>query len=325
MKVRCRLFASVDLSSMFLACRLLALKLTPTQADSMRIAAAIAYFAALVASSNASGQVGKDTDFWKWTEDAPHHESVVKVVVDDSDGPGKATGTGVLIFINEEKPAGSGFEGYCLTAHHVIETDKGQRGIHIEYPGGRKAKRCKVVAKNRERDVAILWVWVPTGAVAASVAPREAQPGDRLEFAGLGGNSKLACCLRHFSETASVATTSDQIYANSPLLPGDSGGPVFNGNGEVVGIISGGWVWWDGKIRSESGSQIMATWPSRACNLEAIRKLMDGIDAMRSDQRVSSAGGVRLRDNGGHGPGDRADSEVSPTRQERNDSRLGGR
>ena len=61
------------------------------------------------------------------------------------------------------------------------------------------------------------------------------------------------------------------------LLPGDSGGPVFNERQEVVGVISGGWFWWDGGVTNSGGSIIQATWPARACNVSVIQKLLDNI------------------------------------------------
>jgi len=101
------------------------------------------------------------------------------------------------------------------------------------------------------------------------------QSGDKLEFAGLGGGSKLDCCIRHFSAVASSPSSLEKIFADVPLLPGDSGGPVFNEKHEVVGIISGGWFWWNSGLMDKDGNaSIRTTWPARASNVGPLKTLM---------------------------------------------------
>ena len=70
----------------------------------------------------------------------------------------------------------------------------------------------------------------------------------------------------------------EKIFADVPLLPGDSGGPVFNSNREVVGVISGGWFWYDAGVKLPNGSKIRPTWPARASNIDPIRVLMANIE-----------------------------------------------
>lgn len=221
--------------------------------------------------------VGKDTKLWNFTTPSEHHESIVQIT------SGDGVGTGIVIAINEDKRIKNGFQGYCLTAWHVVENDDGKGEISIVYRNGAKAKDCQVVAHDEQADLAIIWVWVPDEIKPAKIATTKIQGGDGLEFAGLGGGSELSCCLRHFSATASLPSSAQKIFADVALLPGDSGGPVFNRNNEVVGVISGGWFWWDGGVRNRNGAAVSATWPARASNLGPIRTLMAELDTSSTD------------------------------------------
>jgi len=213
-------------------------------------------------------QVGKGTGLWHWTQkDATHHQSIVQI--DAGDG----AGTGVVIHVDKDKPIKDGYEGYCLTASHVVQ-DVLDDSIKIHFRNGRRAKGCRVIERDGERDIALVWAWIPADIEPAKLAKQAIKAGDKLEFAGLGGGSDLRTCLRHFSGTASHPSTMEKIFADVPLLPGDSGGPVFNQNREVVGIISGGWFWWDGGVKMPNGSEIKATWPARASNIDPIRVLV---------------------------------------------------
>jgi len=216
----------------------------------------------------ACAQVGKESGLWKWTPIADHHHSIVEI---NSAG---GTGTGVVVEIDEEKPLKGGFEGYVLTAYHVVQDDNGDGKIKVKYRNGKRARKCRIVHSDEEKDVALLWVWVPDGIPCSPVASDPIESGDRLEFAGLGGGSQLKCCIRHFAAVASSPSSLEKIFADVPLLPGDSGGPVFNEKREVVGIISGGWFWFNSGITTPSGSLIRTTWPARASNVGPLQTLI---------------------------------------------------
>lgn len=227
----------------------------------------------LVAGSvDVQAQVGRESGLWNWTDKAEHHKSIVQVTA------GEGTGTGVIIGVDSTKQVKDGYEGYCLTAWHVIQHHLNSNEISITYGNGRRAKKCKIIESDQARDIAIIWVWVPKGIAAAKIASTSIKGGDQLEFCGLGGGSDVCSSVRHFAGKASSPSTLDRIFADVPLLPGDSGGPVFNANHEVVGIISGGWFWYDGGITTSNGSAIRTTWPARASNVEPIRSLMAKIE-----------------------------------------------
>lgn len=224
-------------------------------------------------------QTGKDTLLWEWSDDATHHHAVVQVACNGG------TGTGVIIGFDNSQPIENGHLGYCLTAWHVVADDKNEGKVAVHYRNGRKAKDCRVVAHDEEADVALVHVWVPPGVEPAQLAATPIAGGDTLEFAGLGGGSDLSCCLRHFKAVASSPSSEKKIYADATLLAGDSGGPVFNLDQQVVGVISGGWFWYDGGVRNPSGHDVGTTWPARASNLGPIQALMSKVDSTVTIQR----------------------------------------
>ena len=222
-------------------------------------------------STDAFAQVGKDTDLWDWTQDALHHQAIVRVEA------GEGSGTGIIIKVDKSKEIRDGYEGYCLTAWHVVQ-DIHDNSIKVHYRSGRRSKGCRIIEQDPERDIALIWCWVPKKVVPAKLANKPIQGGDQLEFAGLGGSSDLKKSLRHFKGVASSPSSMEKIFADVPLLPGDSGGPVFNSNREVVGVISGGWFWYDAGVKLPNGSKIRPTWPARASNIDPIRVLMANIE-----------------------------------------------
>ena len=233
--------------------------------------AAISFVILALSVTVSHAQVGVETSHWNWTPEATYHDSVVEIETESG------SGTGVLVHIYKERPVANGFEGLCLTAQHVVgDEEEEPSNIKVVYRNGKRAKRCKVVASNRSSDVALLLVWVPPNVKPVSLAKNSAIKGSSLEFCGLGGGTPLGS-LRHFSSTSDSPTNTAKIFAPVSLLPGDSGGPVFDAQGDLVGIISGGWFWFDGGVKSERGFSVSVTWPARACNLDPINTLLQEV------------------------------------------------
>lgn len=217
------------------------------------------WLAGSVAAQTESAEKG----IWNWTQSSDHHSAVVKVKTD------AGAGSGVLVHVFRSRPVGNGYEGLVLTANHVVSDAK---TIKVAYQNGKNAKDCTVVSVNEEVDVAFLRVWVPSSAKEVPLAKTGSRPGDTLEYCGYGGGVYLNQ-LRHFEATSDKPTNSNQIFSPVALMSGDSGGPVFNADHEVVGIISGGWFWFDG-VSSKDGIRHNLTWPARASNLKPILKLV---------------------------------------------------
>ena len=229
--------------------------------------------------------VGKGSGLWEWTPYEKYHDTIVEVSTEHG------SGTGVLIRVDKSKEIKGGYEGLVMTAWHVVQDDAVGGKIKVTYRSKRRAKGCQVLEHDESKDVALLWVWVPKGIEPAELATASVKRGDKLELVGLGGGTKLADCVRCFRAEASPPSTIEKIFADVPLLPGDSGGPVFNDKHQVVGIISGGWFWWDSGLKTESGAYIRTTWPARASNVGPLQSMLTKLDSNSTTASVDSQNG----------------------------------
>jgi serine protease Do len=140
------------------------------------------------------------------------------------------TGSGVLVH----------GEGYIVTAAHVVESAE---MIEVHWLDGFKST-AKVVSLSRTEDIALLKVdSTPPKALVATLGDSAAlKPGQRL-FA-IGAPYGLEHSLT--AGVVSALRTNDRpglmpkhlVQTDVPLNQGNSGGPLFNEKGEVVGIAS---------------------------------------------------------------------------------------
>jgi hypothetical protein len=221
-----------------------------------------------------------DRPLWQWSPAKPHHSSVVMIRVGGDLGDWE-TGTGVVIHVDRDSPEEDGYLGFVATASHLFGSRRSrnvdQKEIRVFYANAAQdvSRECSIVRREDDLDVAILWVWIPKDVAAARLARRSAERGDPVEFVGLGGKGSLDEGLRHFTASASAPTDEERIYADQPLLPGDSGGPIFDGDGKLLGIISGGWFWWSHEtMRTRNDQPLRATWPARGSNIYPLALLI---------------------------------------------------
>ncbi|MEZ6183789.1 MAG: trypsin-like peptidase domain-containing protein [Planctomycetota bacterium] len=160
--------------------------------------------------------------------------SVVTIgaLVDDEEGlPVKSGGSGVVI-----DPA-----GFVLTNDHVTE---GQDEAEVGFADGRVVTG-RVVARDRQGDLALLQVDA-SGLVAAEFGDSTALvPGQRVlalgnPFGLAGESQRPAASLGIVSATQRFIGGSkvygEAIQIDAPVNPGNSGGPLFDLEGRLVGI-----------------------------------------------------------------------------------------
>jgi S1-C subfamily serine protease len=132
-------------------------------------------------------------------------------------------------------------DGYFLTADHVLERMEG-RGIHVIYGGGGPLTPhlARVVWRSKRADLALLRIDAKTPLHYEFTHPRKWLPvGTPVVHGGIatGFNSdpgKLGTSL----PPANRFTGTRKFKIDIPLQPGDSGGPVVDAHGGLVGINS---------------------------------------------------------------------------------------
>ncbi len=170
---------------------------------------------------------------------------------------GDSAGTGFLI--DRERRL-------LLTAHHVVtDSDNGRvtdevRVVFPAFEDGRPVAekayykerlatlsvRGKVFDTDPERDLAVIVLEsVPEGAAALKLAAESPWPGDVVHAVGNPGKSDALWVYNtgavrqvyKFDRVIGLQHVAARVIeTQSPLNPGDSGGPLFNDAGEVVGV-----------------------------------------------------------------------------------------
>ena len=160
--------------------------------------------------------------------------------------------------------------------------------------------KAKVLSADSKRDLALLQVdSFPSSVEPLRLASGSAQPADTLH---LIGNPSASGAMWHYStgtlravyhKKFTYKNTTQEVDAvvgesQLPGNPGDSGAPVFNDHGEVVGVHSGG---------TPDGVQLMATY----IDIVEIRKLLGeplkGVAKARSFDDFYSAAAGFYQDN----------------------------
>ena len=173
---------------------------------------------------------------------------------------GLATGSGSLIDAGRR---------LVLTNYHVVEDNPRATVFFPEYRDGRpiperdyykdRAKRLgvrgKVIALDKTADLAVIQLdAVPDGVKAIRLAARSPEPGELVHSIGNAGKSgalwgyvngtvrqvykkKWQAAL---SRVKTAHFEARVIETDTPTNPGDSGGPLLNDKGELVGVTQGG-------------------------------------------------------------------------------------
>lgn len=139
---------------------------------------------------------------------------------------------------------GSGFiydnQGHIITNQHVIA---GAEKVEIIFPNGIK-KKAKVVGADKYSDIAVLQIdEIPEKSTSLPLADStQVKPGE--EVAAIGNPYGLSGSITHgiISATERMLATEggfsipNVVQTDAPLNPGNSGGPLLNLNGSVVGV-----------------------------------------------------------------------------------------
>jgi len=132
-----------------------------------------------------------------------------------------------------------GKHALLVTNHHVIRDSKEE--ILVSFPNGFRSS-AKVVASDPTWDLAALLIWSPS-IDAVKIAKKAPQSGDQLTIAGYGSGRYRAIsgiCSQYVSP--GLSQPHEMVELKAVARQGDSGGPIFNQDGELAGVLFGaGW------------------------------------------------------------------------------------
>ena len=174
-----------------------------------------------------------------YNDDSDMLESVIDsvVLIKAENDKGTATGTGIILSEN----------GYVVTNYHIIENSS---KIYVWLYGSEKPLTATVVGYASLDDVAVIKI-NKTGLKPATFAKSaEARIGERVyaigtpegdEFGWSVTQGIISCPDREIKLYNSDGTLKKKmrvIQTDASVNPGNSGGPIVNSRGEVVGIIT---------------------------------------------------------------------------------------
>lgn len=164
------------------------------------------------------GQSQQTAGLWTWSASGQAHHAAVVRVSNPVDG---GAGSGVYCQL--------GGRAGVLTCAHLEPRDK----LRVTFADGTSQEGAATVDKFKH-DICFVFVTHPS-ITPAAIAVQDVRPGESVEFATYGGPDAM---FRHF--LGNVTTTGNRLEVATPVTHGDSGAPVFNQRGEVVGIQSVG-------------------------------------------------------------------------------------
>lgn len=155
-------------------------------------------------------------------------EAALRARYDPDDDDGHVQGTGVLA-----RP-----DGTILTAAHVVSRAK---HIVVHCPG-RKEAVARTDALARSLDLAVIKTGLTSTAYLSLAPPRATRVGEPLFTIGfpisavLGSEPKLT--EGTVSALSGLGGETAYLQITVPIQPGNSGGPLVNVQGHIVGIVS---------------------------------------------------------------------------------------
>ena len=159
------------------------------------------------------------------------------VIIDVTKAQSGGTGSGIII----------SSDGFIVTNYHVIE---GAKKISVTFYGEDQKKFASVIGYSERDDIAVIKVSAEGLSAAVFANSANCRVGDRVYAVGAPEGSDFGWTitsgiisdpLRELKIYASDHVLEKKMYllqTDTPVNPGNSGGPLINARGEVVGIIT---------------------------------------------------------------------------------------
>lgn len=142
------------------------------------------------------------------------------------------------------KGAGSGViiteDGYIITNHHVID---GANTVKVTLRDGETTYDAQIIGSDKEQDIALLKVDATNLKYATFGDSSKLNVGDYVVAIGnplgsLGGTVTDGIISALAREVTIEGNNMTLLQTNAQISPGNSGGGLFNANGELVGIVN---------------------------------------------------------------------------------------
>ncbi|MBQ9749284.1 MAG: serine protease [Clostridia bacterium] len=164
------------------------------------------------------------------------------VVVSAETASGTSTGTGFIVGVSEDK-----LYDYVATNYHVV-ADASEIYVRLYETGDYVL--ASLVGYSFEDDIAVLKIKT-TGLSALTIANyKSCRAGDKVYAIGTPEGENFAWTVTHgiiskvdrilwvYDDQGNLEKTMRALQTDTPVNPGNSGGPLINARGEVVGIVT---------------------------------------------------------------------------------------
>nr|NLI50437.1 PDZ domain-containing protein [Propionibacterium sp.] len=162
------------------------------------------------------------------------------VLIEASTGQSISSGTGMIV----------GADGRVLTNYHVVRSTS---SIEVIVAATERRYSARLIGRDATEDVALLQIEGGTGFETITRDPDPVRIGDRVVVAGnAGGQGYLTAFsggivgtqrsvrVRGAAPDDPEETLSGLIETDAHAEPGDSGGPLFDAQAEVIGMTTAG-------------------------------------------------------------------------------------
>lgn len=187
-----------------------------------------------------SGQVGSGQTSAQTQTNATTAQSKGVVLIETTTTSGSAAGTGMVLSA----------DGYVLTNYHVVESST---AIKVTLASSSKSYSATVVGHDATNDVALLKLSGASGLSTVSFDNDGVKLGEKVTAVGNSqGQGYLSAAGGSITSTSATVTVSSELASSgsetlkdvyqtdAQAVPGDSGGPMFDAEDEVVGITTAG-------------------------------------------------------------------------------------